>query len=531
MPTLDHQLPPGRGATVTTPGARTTGIDLLILGLFALVIRIPAFLSSRSLVFDDGVFGASVVAMRSGGAPFREVFSSQGPLFLPLAWFGDLLTLRTPDSPRSLAVISGIVIALATYLAGRELTTRARAFLAAGLVVVSGSVLWTTAPLAADGPASALAVIAVTLALIYRRSPSIRRAIVIGILVGAAFSVKSLLVLPALVTVGILVVSRRRRRDIVTVPIIAAVVTVVASLPWGIARVLEQSVLYHTDAIGERAPLQNLETVARALVTRDLPIVVAGVVAIAAWLWRGFRRRASAKVGEDRDAVTSRADGWIERLGAGRVPVVVWTLLVAFVLITENPLWRSHVAHLIPPLALLIATARVGWRTIAIAAVAAVPVSVVSLQPLLLPSGPNRAEATVEAAIRTLPPRAMVISDTPGIVWRSGRRTPDRYVDTSILRITSPRQSIRITEDDVVRDAASPRVCGVLSWSEQRFGSFTGLGPRLRRLGYAAKFIEPRSSHSLWLKARCRPQGPPPAAWPARADRTNVAVAPDRSPD
>ena len=62
-------------------------------------------------------------------------------------------------------MLAGVVIATAVYVAGRELSTRPRALLAAGLVVVSGSVLWTTAPLAADGPASALAVVAVTVAL------------------------------------------------------------------------------------------------------------------------------------------------------------------------------------------------------------------------------------------------------------------------------------------------------------------------------------------------------------------------------
>ncbi len=95
----------------------------------------------------------------------------------------------------------------------------------------------------------------------------------------------------------------------------------------------------------------------------------------------------------------------------------------------------------------------------------------------------------------------MVISDEPGIVWRAGRRTPDRYVDTSILRITSPRDDIRITEDDVVRDAASPRVCGVVRWSAVRFGSFADLGARLRKEGYVRTFAAPGSSRALWIKA------------------------------
>src|SRR2546430_7605157 len=37
-----------------------------LLALVAVVVRIPAFLSSPSLVFDDGQYGVSVVDMRHG---------------------------------------------------------------------------------------------------------------------------------------------------------------------------------------------------------------------------------------------------------------------------------------------------------------------------------------------------------------------------------------------------------------------------------------------------------------------------------
>jgi hypothetical protein len=530
-PDTRHHRPIG-GRSGGHRGANRGGttVDLVIIGLVALLLRIPAFLARRSLVFDDGVFGASVVAMRAGSAPFREVFSSQGPLFLPLAWVGDLVALRMSDSPRALAVMSGVAIALATYVAARELTTRPRALLAAGLVIVSGSVLWTTAPLTADGPAGALSVIAVAVALVYRRSPSTGRAIAIGILAGAAFSVKSLLVLPAFVTIGIVIVSRRRRADILGVPIVAATIVVVASIPWGLARVLEQSVLYHTDVVGERAPLHNLDVITRALATRDLPLVVAGGVAVFGWLWHRTQRDRSGP--EDLALEATRPNGWVERLSSGRAPIVVWTILVVGLLLSENPLWRSHVAHLVPPLALLVATARVRWRTLAIAAVVAVPIWAISLQPLLWPEGANATEATIGRAIRSLPPGAMVISDEPGIVWRNGRRTPDRFVDPSILRITSPRRGIRITEGDVVRDAASPRVCGVVRWSKPRFGSFTHLGARLRREGYERRYPNLPAPRAVWLKTRCRPFGPPPPAWPDHPHgRASAAVGLDRSAD
>ena len=46
--------------------------------------RIPAFLAPTNLGYDDGGYGLAAVAMRQGFDPFRDIFSSQGPLFLPL---------------------------------------------------------------------------------------------------------------------------------------------------------------------------------------------------------------------------------------------------------------------------------------------------------------------------------------------------------------------------------------------------------------------------------------------------------------
>ncbi len=52
-------------------------IDAAVLGIVAVLLRLPAFFTDKSLVFDDGVFAASA-SMRAGEAPFKTVFSSQG---------------------------------------------------------------------------------------------------------------------------------------------------------------------------------------------------------------------------------------------------------------------------------------------------------------------------------------------------------------------------------------------------------------------------------------------------------------------
>ncbi|MDQ1516604.1 MAG: hypothetical protein QOE80_2434 [Actinomycetota bacterium] len=263
----------------------------------AVALRIPALLAVRAVSFDDGVYGASAVAMRTGALPFREVFSSQGPLFLPLVWLSDVLGLRTLDAPRLLGVASGLALVLATWSAARAL--RLSAVAAAGaavLVATSGSVLWVTGPLTSDGPGLALAAWAVTTALWYRRAPSPGRALAAGALLGAALSVKSLL-LGAVLPVGWALLpsgapsgapggdapssAARSRRWLPLGAAIAAaaVVSFVVALPWGLANVWDQAFRYHLEAAGPRTPLRNLRKVISTLGDRDVPMVLAALAA------------------------------------------------------------------------------------------------------------------------------------------------------------------------------------------------------------------------------------------------------------
>ncbi|MDP1805513.1 MAG: hypothetical protein Q8K72_10135, partial [Acidimicrobiales bacterium] len=76
----------------------------------AVLLRLPRMLARAPIAFDDGVYLASVGAMRAGGAPFRDVFSSQGPAFLPLLWLGDRLAGQPYWGPRLVPVLAGVVL-------------------------------------------------------------------------------------------------------------------------------------------------------------------------------------------------------------------------------------------------------------------------------------------------------------------------------------------------------------------------------------------------------------------------------------
>src|SRR4051812_34586953 len=153
--------------------------DVTLLALGALLVRLPSMFAPTQLGYDDGGYGLAAVAMREGYAPFRDIFSPQGPLFLPLVHVADRIGLSHMNAPRLLAVVAGITVTLSVYAIGVQTMDRGRALLAAGLTAASGVLLWTTGPLTGDGPAAAFATTAVAVAVAYRRRPTWARAIAI----------------------------------------------------------------------------------------------------------------------------------------------------------------------------------------------------------------------------------------------------------------------------------------------------------------------------------------------------------------
>lgn len=453
------------------------------------VLRLPALLADRHLTFDDGVFGASAVAMREGGVPFRDVFSSQGPLFLPLVYLADLVGLRTLDAPRLLGLASGVGLVLAAWAIARRLGTERgarRAGLLAGLLVAtSGSILFVTGPVAADGPALALAALAVAAVLRYRDEPSLGLALLVGALTGAALVVKAL-VLPVVVPVGLVLLAARRLDRFAAAVGAAVAVALVPTLAFGAADVWDQAVTYHTEAADQRTPLANLGKIASTFASRDT--LVLAVAAVAAGF--ALARRAWTVLGRWR-----LPDG---RLAGGFV-LATWLATTVVVLAAQHPLWRPHVAHLVVPVALLAVLARPPLKAVVVAVVAASPWWFASTLPILVPEDYGPVDQEIVAELAELPEGALAISDEPGLVWRAGRHTPPDWVDGSILLV----ESGRLTEDDVVEEAGEPEVCAVLVRSD-RWGGFAGLPERLDELGYQVG-VPIDADRALYVQGDCRP--------------------------
>ena len=341
---------------------------MVALVTLALLVRIPAFFAPRALSFDDGVFSNSAVAMRAGGVPFRDVFSSQGPLFLPLVWLGDLVGFRTMNSPRVIAVVSGLVIVAAIYWTASQMTDRLGALVAGALAATSGGLAWVTVSLASDGPALAAASLAVGLSVRQRNRPTTWGAVLIGLAVGATLSTKAtaapVLVPVVLVLLAPFVADLRSHRPVVTslvrgalAALSAAAVFLVVSIPLGMTEVWDQSVRYRADAAAERDVLANARKLCSTLWDRDLAVLFFAVVALVAGIVALRRGGSAATTADRRDASWWSRRAWASREWApsDRLLATSWVVVAAlWLVVAVSPLWRPHVSAMAPPLVLLI---------------------------------------------------------------------------------------------------------------------------------------------------------------------------------
>lgn len=507
--TPSSPMPTGGGSRL--PGA---GVDLAVLGALTLLLRLPAFFAVKHLTFDDGVFASSALAMRDGDVPFREVFSSQGPLFLPLVWIGDLLGARTTNAPRVLAVASGVIAVLAIYWVARQLTDRLGAQVAGALAATAGSLLWVTGPLAADGPAIAFVVVAFGLALRLRDRATPGLAALVGLAVGAGLSTKAIEV-PAVLPIGLVLVApllhgvRHRRVEprALLLPLLAGAcavaVFVLLALPFGFGDVWDQAFSYRADAASDRDIPANAGKLLATLWDRDLVVLAfAAVAAVAGGL--SYRRTGRARPVDHGTTAwathhpPSDPPGWMP---SAPLLLVLWLVATAaWLVLVVSPLSRPHLSAIVPPMVLLVGAYRPALRVSAVAAVLLLPALVVQLDGVLWPGDYTGSEAEVVAILEELPDGAWVLSDDPGLAWRSGHRTTADLVDTSMYRV----QQGRMTEDTIAEQAADERVCAVVARSYERFGAFEGLPDRLAAEGFEVA-LESGGPRVVYVRPDCRP--------------------------
>ena len=262
--------------------------------------------------------------MRTGGVPFRDVFSSQGPLFLPLVWVADLVGFRTLDAPRLLALAAGVLLVAAPTSPAAPVTDRPRGpprrrphrLRERPVGHRADRLRRPRAGPGDDDPGPLLR---------WRRALAVRQAAGRGLGMGATSRSRPSWRRSPLPVALVLLAGRRPRPS--SPPPRPGSASTSARLPWGPPTCGTQSYRYHLDAAGDRTPGANAKVLS-TLGDRDLP-VVAAAVALGAVLAAavGPARHRDAGLALDRPAAAGLA-GRHRARAAHRAPPVAAPRLV-----------------------------------------------------------------------------------------------------------------------------------------------------------------------------------------------------------
>ncbi len=413
-------------------------------------LRLPSLRAPFMLSRDDGVYGASIEAVKAGGVPYRDVFSSQGPLFLPMARAAARLggfIGPGPQADRMISLIAAVVTVLAVFA-----LLRARGPLGAALVAVvvaaSPAFVTGTGELLSEGPTIALSVAALAVLLTGRRDRAPWwRVLSAGLLVGAAVATKVSFAVPVAAVVGVELLGMRGRSWRAPLgALAAAAVVVLSTLPYGWHRVVAQSVRFHLDAAQTAAgetPTDALGLL-HELGTKERPLLALLVAGVAA----GVLRLLSGRLGR-----TDRAEL--------RLPVLalLWSTTSVLLLLQTKPLFDHHALVLVVPLAVLGGS----LRPAPVAGAAGVLTMLAIARPVQPPAPvqPQGWAAGVAAVRAHVPAGTVLLSDETGVAWFAGRPTPPLLQDASRVRLTDDPTAL----PEVRAALRAPRTCAVLRWS------------------------------------------------------------------
>jgi 4-amino-4-deoxy-L-arabinose transferase-like glycosyltransferase len=400
--------------------------------------------------YDEGVYLASLDALRHGQELGRDVFASQPPGFYLLLRLVALGAGRPVHDMRIGMLVIALVGVAAAYFVGRRFAGISGG-LAAGALVVAAPPYAAEAPrVAADTPAVALALCTLAAAAYGLRRDSLWGPAAAGVLAAAAIATK-LLVLPVIVPLAVLAWQRRigARAAVALVAGVAAVAAVIAGIYAGVLPDLwRDAVDFHRDArstgIGESAGSRVVDYF--SLRTPTTWVALAG--ALAAVL---FRRQLAS---------------W------------AWVAAAIGFLLLQAPLLDHHFVLLAAALGVAAGTSltslpgRLALAGLAIALIGATAGWIQDYRQIGRSSPPEPAEirAAADALRALIRPNELVAADLPIVAYLADRRLPGDLVDTSAVRFATAS----LTRQEVLSAPARVYVVG------REFEGFVRPGPDLR---------------------------------------------------
>jgi 4-amino-4-deoxy-L-arabinose transferase-like glycosyltransferase len=394
------------------------------------------FLFSRNLdartTYDEGVYLASLDALRHGQALGSNVFGSQPPGFYVLLRFVGLFGGSSITDLRLGFLAVALLGCLGAYLVGRLLLGVVAGVAAAALVAITPPFAAEAPRVSADVPSAALALVALALAVAaLRRWAPLWLAAAAGAAAAGAVSVK-LSAVTAVVPLAALAVARRAsRRQVGAALTGAAVVAValVAGYAGALGSIWAQAFSFHTSARGFGGGEPNGHVVAHFLDFRTP----------SGWLVAGG----------------AAASLFVRRVW----PFWLWVGASVLLLLLQKPLFEHHLVLLAAAVGLAAGLGLGGIATrleprLAVAAggavVAALAVGLAQQVHRLdyaRQAEPAELRWGWEQLAACTRPDEVVASDQPIVAFRARRPLPGELVDTSLVRVqTGSLPAARVLE-------------------------------------------------------------------------------------
>lgn len=445
--------------------------------------------------YDEGVYAATAAATAAGGRLYTGVFLSQPPLLI------GVLAHTFGTFGRSLYSARGVIIAFSSLwlvslglIAARAGGLRTAVW-AIGIAASAPAFVAASHTVQMEGPAEALAALAVALGLAAAAHAQTGAPRTLGVLWASAGFAAGLAVMTKFTALTCLV------------PLLAALtltgtnaparaLAARAALAAGAAIIGAAVVLIWTDSLSVEAWRQTVAF--HGAVARVTPIDfgrtfgLLGAFAAANWFviclgLAGLVVTLSGQRPSVSDPDPARAH---DSAAVSRLAIIAWLAANFAALLVWRPLWPHHFAILFTPLALLGAvTVESLWRgatrtTIENAASRRRPILrsltgalaavwlVVALPTVIAAARPDVSDALRAAAAETtrvVPSTAQVIADDPLVAFLADRNAPDALCDTSEMRVRAGWLTV------VMLRAAlgDPRVRGIVLWR----GTFRRLAP------------------------------------------------------
>jgi len=401
-----------------------------LLGILALQALLFARPIRSATNYDEGVYLASLDALRHGQSLGSDVFASQLPGFYDLLRGLSYVTGIGLVSIRAGLLAVTVAGTVGGWLVGRRFGGPLGGLLTAGLLVVAPPLDLFGFQVIADTPALALTLLALGLATL----PDARAVVAAGVVYAAALSTK----LGALTALPTLAWFVRRRPWHALAGFAAVVVVLLVAHAGALGDLWSSGVTYHEHARSTPDVLEHPHRRIFDQIPRRTPFFWIAIAAAVTGIVFAMRRR-PLRV-------------W---------PLWTWVALTLLFLFTHKPLHDNHLIAF--PFALAVASgatlgaalprkpfvyALVGvvlagayvqqWRRVDLVRATKEPASNV---------------AAADALERLVPESALVIDDRPIISFLAHRRVVGPLVDLALLRF----QTRSLTDADVIRELPRAR--------------------------------------------------------------------------